>query len=50
MNPGGPLGALAGLLLGLVLLAPVTAATLTGRVVRILHGDTVEVLDAAQDT
>ncbi len=50
MKAGGPLGGLAGLLLGLVLLAPVTAATLTGRVVRILDGDTVEVLDATQHT
>ncbi len=50
MKAGGPLVRLAGLLLGLVLLAPVTAATLTGRVVRILDGDTVEVLDAAQHT
>ncbi len=49
MTAGGPLRGFAGLLLGLVLLAPVTAATLTGRVVRILDGDTVEVLNAAQD-
>ncbi len=50
MKAGGPLGGLAGLLLGLVLLAPVTAATLAGQVVRILDGDTVEVLDATQHT
>lgn len=50
MKAGGPRGGLAGLLLGLVLLAPVTAATLTGRVVRILDGDTVEVLNATQHT
>ncbi len=50
MRAGGPRCGLVGLLLGACLLAPVTAATLAGRVVRILDGDTVEVLDNTQHT